>query len=400
MALKGETSVLVAGAGPVGLFTALSLAERGPAVQIIDKEWRGAVHSYALALHPESIRMLDRLGAAAELLEQGHRIERIAFYDGSDRAAVVDLTALEGEFPFLLVVPQSAVEAALRERLERSKVKVLWNHQVQRIQAGDGSVTTSVARMEKYSMGYPVARTEWMVTKETDVRSDFLVGADGYHSFVRKSAGARFEHHGDAQAFAVFEIHCPIDFRNEARVVFHEGTTNVVWPLDEGRARWSFEVDRESPPEPSMETLREMLRARAPWYAHEVTEIHWSTTALFERRLVDRYGQGRIWLAGDAAHITGPVGAQSMNVGFREADDLAGKLAAVLGKGGSPKELEAYDRDWMTEWRKLLGISADVQPSAGASSWARDHASKILPCVPASGDDMASLLEQIGLRTA
>jgi 2-polyprenyl-6-methoxyphenol hydroxylase-like FAD-dependent oxidoreductase len=254
--------------------------------------------------------------------------------------------------------------------------------------------------MEKYSMGYPVARTEWMVTKETDVRSDFLVGADGYHSFVRKTAESRFEHLGDAQAFAVFEIPCPVDFRDEARVLFHEGTTNVVWPLGENRARWSFEVDREAPPEPNLETLHEMLRTRAPWFEHEVEELYWSTTALFERRLVDRFGQGRIWLAGDAAHITGPVGAQSMNVGLREAHDLAGRLSDLLEKGGSPESLKEFDKERQSEWRKLLGVSPGMQPPADAPGWAREHAARILPCIPASGGDMDTLLEQIGLKSA
>jgi len=400
MALKRETKVLVIGAGPVGLFTELALAERGVPVQIIDKEWRGSVHSYALALHPESLRLLDAHGAVAELLEHGQRVERIGFYDGGEPFASIDYSALGGVFPHLLVVPQSRVEAALLSRLKQLKVKVLWNHQAQSVRSEGESATTSVARMEKYSMGYPVARTEWMVTQETDVQSDFIVGADGYHSFVRKTTEARFEHLGEAQAFAVFEIPCAVDFRDEARVFFHEGTTNVVWPLDENRARWSFEVDRDAPPEPDPDTLQSMLRTRAPWFKHEGREVYWSTTALFERRLVDRFGRGRTWLAGDAAHITGPVGAQSMNVGLREAHDLAERLSAILEKGGSPGALEEFEKERQSEWRKLLGVSPGVQPSTDAPAWARDHAAKILPCVPASGGDMDRLLEQIGLKTA
>src|SRR3954454_24848962 len=92
--------VLVAGAGPVGLMAALTLAEQGIQVQIVDQEKRPAARSYALALHPQSLRLLDEVGLADELLERAHRIERLAFYEGMERRGEVDPPPPPAGIPF------------------------------------------------------------------------------------------------------------------------------------------------------------------------------------------------------------------------------------------------------------------------------------------------------------
>ena len=231
MHMKRESDALVIGAGPVGLFAALSLAERGLAVQVIDKEWRGSTHSYALALHPESLRLLDEYAVTDELLAQGHRVDHLAFYDGDDRVGALGFSTLDEPFPFVLVVPQSALERALENALKHRRVRILWNHQALHIEQDGRGVSTNVARMDKESTGYPIAHTEWVVAKEYDTRAAFVVGADGYHSFVRERLGLRFTDLGGAETFSVYEFGHSVGFEREARVVFHNGTVNVVWPL-------------------------------------------------------------------------------------------------------------------------------------------------------------------------
>src|SRR5262249_14594468 len=102
-----KTDVLVVGAGPTGLLTALLLSEAGVDVTVIDREERTAARSYACALHSSSLALLDRLGLAATVLEHGRRIDTIGFYDGELRRAEIQLPQLDGDFPFLLVLPQS-----------------------------------------------------------------------------------------------------------------------------------------------------------------------------------------------------------------------------------------------------------------------------------------------------
>src|SRR5437016_773859 len=108
---EGQTEVLVVGAGPVGLWIALSLAEAGVQVSIIDRESGITARNYACALHPGTLKLLDRFGLAAAAVERGRRVQKFAFYEGRSRAAELDLSKIAGDFPFLLLLPQSALES-------------------------------------------------------------------------------------------------------------------------------------------------------------------------------------------------------------------------------------------------------------------------------------------------
>jgi len=101
-------------------------------VRILDKHWRTGAHSYALALHPRSLELLEPLGLVPALLEQGLRVDRVVFWDGGERRAEISLAALGGSYPFALVVAQSVLEGELESRLADAKVRVQWNHRSRR----------------------------------------------------------------------------------------------------------------------------------------------------------------------------------------------------------------------------------------------------------------------------
>lgn len=342
---KHETQALVVGAGPVGLFTALCLTERGVAVTIVDKGWRGSVRSYALALHPGSLELLDELGVARPLLEHGQRVQRIAVYEGSERVGELDYSRLAGAFRFVLVVPQSRLEHELTVALKAHRVKILRQHDAREIQVRPAGATVRLDRLDKDSLGYPVAHTEWMVAKTFPMEASVVVGADGYHSRVRDQLDIGYEKLGKEETFIFFEFPTVLDSEHEARLVFHEGSANVFWPLGPGAGRWSFQVESSSEEKGYLQDLQRLLGTRAPWFRSSIDTITWAATTRFERRLAGRFGRDRIWLAGDAAHLTGPIGVQSMNVGLREAHDLAARLSAVLQDAASTDLLQAYDRE-------------------------------------------------------
>src|SRR6266478_2764132 len=125
---EGQSEVLVVGAGPAGLWLALSLAEAGVQVSIIDRESRITARNYACALHPFTLKLLNRFGLTTAAIERGRRVERVAFYEGQSRRAEVDLSKLGGDFPFLLILPQSALESLLERRLLQAGIAVQWNH--------------------------------------------------------------------------------------------------------------------------------------------------------------------------------------------------------------------------------------------------------------------------------
>jgi 2-polyprenyl-6-methoxyphenol hydroxylase-like FAD-dependent oxidoreductase len=408
-----EPEVLIVGAGPVGLFAALLLVERGIRVVIVDQERRPAARSYALALHPASLRLLDQVGLAADLLERAQKIDSLAFYGEGRRRAALDLSSLSTDFPCLAVLSQQDLESALERRLEDAGGRVLWNHRVADMHLGGGAAVATIERLERLGTGEdaPTAVADAYI-----VRPEHVLGADGFHSVVRHALQASWIEISPAELFAVFEVAVDGDPGSEARVILDEGATSVLWPLGMHRARWSFQIDDwpgfEEPrfksrrlPQVADEPfpylvrgrLEKLIAERAPWFSLDMGEVIWSMTVRFEHRLAGRFGRENAWLAGDSAHLASPVGAQSMNLGLKEAWDLARAFDGVLREDAPLELLERCEAEHRNEWRRLLG--ARGKPSCGPATdpWVRKHAACLIPCLPASGADLDLLLRQLGL---
>lgn len=416
---RRRATVLVVGAGPVGLFTALCLRQRGIDVHIIDEQWRPAVHSYALALHPRSLALLDEVGLADDVLRHGRQIDRLVFYHGSQRVAELSLDVLDAPFPCLLVLPQSDLESLLEKRLNHAGVRVQWNHRLARLQPDTDAVHATIERLGKVSEGYPIAMTEWVVEKTIPFTADFVIGADGHRSRVRRDLGINFAAVREPEIFAVFEFDCPdaaLAACTDACVVFDAAGTSALWPLPGGRCRWGFQVspqmflsaDRvksrlvvqvgdQAFPGLGPDDLAQLLAERAPWFGDSAGQIEWAMAVRFERRLAASFGRDRVWLAGDAAHLTGPVGAQSMNIGLREAHDLASHITRVLHGHETIDRLAHYEDQRRREWMRLLGLEPWLAPAPDAPEWVRLNLDRIIPVLPASGEDFVLLAGQIGL---
>jgi 2-polyprenyl-6-methoxyphenol hydroxylase-like FAD-dependent oxidoreductase len=418
MLQQESTEVLVVGAGPVGLLTAALLAEQGIRVSIIDEQWRPTVHSYACALHAQSLRLLDELDLTSELLKHGRILKKLAFYEGKARELEVDLSQAPGQHPCLLVVAQSAFEGLLEERLRRKwGIEVSWNHRLRDLRSENTGVVASIDRLGGTAKGHVVPRWEWIVEKSCETRSRFVVGADGHYSAVREQLGIQSERVGQPEVFAVYEYASDGQAPSELRVVIDESSTNVLWPLPANRCRWSFQmspaklaaefpVKERQPVRISQEDLDDviksrmkvLLRERAPWFEGEVRELEWSIAVRFEPQYARHFGQDGCWLVGDAAHQTGPVGMQSMNVGFAEARQLASCLGQIL-RGKAPVEsLAGYESASRRQWELLLNVKRTLRPHQQANAWTRKRADRILPCLPAFGGDLNLLLAQIGLE--
>jgi len=394
---KHQTRVLVVGAGPVGLFTACRLADLGVEVQVVDKHRRTGLHSYALALHPRTLRLLDELGLAADLLDRGHRVSQITFYDGTEKRTTIDMAPLGGRFPFALVVPQRDLESALEERLTRKEVSVLWNHRLQEMDESATEVDCEVAKLDQAPSGYPIARLEWVISKILHWKASFVVGADGFHSMVRTRLGLDYTAHGPQQTFGVYEFESPEEPGNELRVIHGPQGLSVLWPMAGGRSRFSFQIDDPNLHQPTREGLNRFIAERTPWFPTVQGELYWSTIVEFDRRLATGFGHGRTWLAGDAAHLTSPVGVQSLNGGMIDAWELSEALADALKNGGPSNRLETYGAARTQQWNALLGLNDSLKVTDGADEWVRENALTILTSVPATGDELAKLVSPVGL---
>src|ERR1039457_7269002 len=216
--------------------------------------------------------------------------------------------------------------------------------------------------------------------------------------------------------FAAYEFEPVEKVEDEVRVVLDKSTTNVLWPLLGNRCRWTFQVMKsdlasEIPEKERREArfaekavderirqyVEKVAKERAPWFSAGVKGITWCTEVVFEQRIVRQFDRDRCWLAGDAAHQTGPVGVQSMNVGMAEAVSLAGALRGILREETQVSLLEGCEREWQAEWRRLLGLNGGLKPGNETSPWVRERRARILSCLPASHEDLAPLAGQLRL---
>jgi 2-polyprenyl-6-methoxyphenol hydroxylase-like FAD-dependent oxidoreductase len=414
MARHPDPEVLVVGAGPVGLAAALFLRQDGVRVDIIDMHQRATQQSYALAIHPCTLRILDEAGLSEGLIAAGRKVTKVAYYEGRERRAEVDYSALASRHRYLLVVRQSLLERAVEEALRRKTLEVRWRHRLQALTVDGATLRAEVAVLDQVATGYPVARTEWVVVRSETIRPAFVIGADGYDSAVRRMSGIEMEEHGPDQVFSVYEIEAAGELPVDVRVILDPDLTSVYWPLEPGRCRWGFQIRDASDHAASMDRLEELIAARAPWWTARPTQIYWSTLGLFARRLTRSFGRGGVWLAGDAAHQAAPVGVHSMNAGLVEAHELASRISRIVRAGEAPSLLQEFATGTHAAWQWLLGASTPssamhaagtpagprVRALPGADAWVRQTGARIVACMPASGDDLDPLLRQIGLTAA
>ena len=412
-----DTQVLVVGAGPVGLLTALRLVEQGLAVEVIDEQWRPAGHSYALGLHAASLEILDDLGVARDLISAGRRVGGMTILERRERRGSLPLG--RGRFPYVLSLPQSTLESILAAKLEARGVKIRWNHRLAGLEIDPHAIRARVERLAKESSGYAVAHTTWVVDRTLDIRASFLVGADGHRSLLRRAMEIPFDETAPSQVFAVFECDLGRTIEDELKLVLHGDTVSALWPLPDGRVRWSLELD--DPAVRAMDRyksrltthfgehhfrhldeaeLRALLAERAPWFEPNLFGIGWSIEVRFERRLAGSLGRGPAWLAGDAVHLTGPVGMQSMNAGLREADELAVTIGRIVNDGAPASLLSDLERRTLDEWRFLHGAVGRLVPAIGASPFLAGQASRLLPCLPGTRADLDELAARLQLTAA
>ena len=413
-----ESEVLVVGAGPVGMMTELNLADAGIRVQIIDTEPGIAAHSYACALHPASFQLLNNAGLGEEILGNGRRIDRIAFYEGESRRTEIWLEDIAPSFPFLVVLPQSTLEGVLQQLLyAKHGVAINWNHRLSDLESGRGEVVATVERLAQSGKGYAVPDLDWEVDKRLRVRAPFVLGADGSDSWIRHRLGIDSEHGGPADCFSIYEFEYDGELDNEARVVLDGNTTSVFWPLPNRRCRWTLQVtDADTASDGShikersdilvvdaatekqvCQRVQQAIQERAPWFQTKVRAVAWSAAVQFEHRVVLQFGEGRCWLLGDAAHQTGPIGMQSMNAGLAEAKMLAEVLTGILRENKPVSLLSRYNAHYRTLWKQALGIDDVFSSRIDAPSWVKNRGGNLLSCIPAFGEELFSVAQRVGL---
>ncbi len=367
LAGQGEhRGAIVVGAGPVGLTTAIDLAQRGVAVLVLDDDDTVSVGSRAICYSKRTLEILDRLGCGEAIAAQGVSWQVGKVYQGDTLAYHFDLLPDSGHRrPAFVNLQQYYLEAALVERAQALRnVELRWRHQVVAVAQDDARVTVGVDTADgRY-----------------DLTCDWLVVCDGARSPVRRMLGLDFEGQVFRDRFLIADIRMTSDFPAERRfwfnppfhpehsVLLHRQPDNV-WRVD-FQLGWDADPEAEKQPERIVPRLRAMLGGQAQF------TLEWASVYTFQCRRMRRFRHGRLLFAGDAAHLVSPFGARGANSGIQDAENVAWKLALVLRGDASSALLDSYDAERVAAADENLAASTRatdfITPKSAVSRVFRD----------------------------
>ena len=373
--------VIVVGAGPTGLLTAVLLARHGVKVRVFDKNTQQAHESRALAVQARSLELFLSLGLADRFLDRGVIVTGGRMFVDGDSVAEFgfdNIGRTDTPYSSMLVVPQRDTESILNDELQRLGVTVERQVEVTDFEPSAAGVTV-------HAKGADGAAFE--------AGAAFLVGADGAHSVVRKTLGLKFAGSAYPQGFLLADCCTDLPLEPDRLTFFLRGKHFAIcFPLPGGEKRvriivsQTVETDAHAPVESQGGTdvpLAEVQAAFCAAVGRGVTlgDSIWSSRYKVHHRGVDRYRVGRVFVAGDAAHIHSPAGGQGMNTGLQDAANLAWKLVLALrGPAGSGGLLDSYhDERWPVGQRVLAYTDRIFSTMTSQSDWISTLRNVLLP---------------------
>lgn len=340
---ESTTDLLVVGAGPTGLTMAAELARHGLRPRIIDKSPQPSQTSRALGVQARTLELFERLGIAEKALAEGRKIHGINVYSQRQRIVHLNFDQIESRFNFVLVLPQSATERLLAERLESLGVTVERNVELVGFRQQAGAVEATVRRLDD--------------GREENIGARWLIGCDGAHSVVRHTLGVPFQGHAFEESFSLADVRLEGNLPDDEISVFlSSGDIVALFPMP-GERRFRVVIERhQGPPVEGQPELAEFQQALDDHStaAARLSDPVWMSHFRISQRQVEHYRRGRVFLAGDAAHIHSPIGGQGMNTGIQDAANLAWKLALVHARQANEKLLDTYDAERRPVGRRLL----------------------------------------------
>jgi len=339
-----KSQVVISGGGPVGLICAYALARRGVTVTVLDQNSELQDDPRAATTHPATLEVLDGLGVIDQVIEQGLVAEEFEFWDRptGEKVATFDHAALadDTKFPFVVQCEQFKLTKIFLAKLQGEETAtILFNHDVTAIDHTPDGVTVTATTPD----GVQTFEGDW------------LIGADGGRSVVRKSAGIAFEGFTWAERFLVLST--PFDFQAERGMSFR----NYIADPDEwcncfkvaadgppGLWRLVFPADPEADEEALLaddfvqEKMQKFFKRDSDYdiVHRNLYNVH--------QRVASTFRLGRVLLAGDSAHVNNSIGGMGLNGGIQDAVNLTDKLAAVIVDGEDENLMDLYDKQRRT----------------------------------------------------
>lgn len=319
MTASRTRDVLIVGAGPTGLAAALGLVRYGWHPRLIDRLPGPTPFSRAIGVNPRTLELLAPFGLDRTLIEARNVLPRLQLRADGRLIATVDFTKLHHRFPHLLALAQSKTEQIMRERLLADGLEPEWGVELLDFHQDAEGVSCRLNEGDRV----------------TDVRAAYLVGADGSHSTIRSHLGTPMPGHTYPDAWTLADLRGDWPFEREAVQLIAQPSRAVL--------AFPFEQDLVRVVASSGNVLAQLPLGCT------VREVVWQSSFQISERLAASYRKGRVFLAGDSAHLHSPVGARGMNLGIEDGLVLANKLVAG--------DLESYQSERRTQAAKVVGLT-------------------------------------------
>ncbi len=346
-------NVLIVGAGPAGLILANELLRRGVDCRIIDRQTRPIESSRAFTIHSKTMEMFENIGIAHRFLEYGIKNNGFTFtFQGEDHRTELDFTKSKTRYPFITVFNQNETEKLLREHLEARYGKTIeWG--------------TSLASLEQVGDTVDVELT--YIDGEEHVQKEnfgWVIGCDGIRSTVRDSLGLPFEGESyQGQLMQMMDtpilgyehtdewVHYFMSKETFLLISRLPGDRYRILVSDRGESRASGELT-------ARDTFQEIFDSLG--VKGEIVEPRESTSWRIWKRQTTSYRKGRMFVAGDAAHIHSPSGGQGMNACMQDTFNLGWKLAMVINGGMKDEFLDSYETERMPVAQQVVEGTNDM----------------------------------------
>jgi len=325
-----DADVLIVGAGPVGLLLANLLGVRGIRTLVCDQRTSPLVGSMAIGVTPPSLEILRPLGLDTVLREAGVPVRHAEVHESRRFLGRLDFAGIASAYPFFLSIPQERTVEILRDNLRKFPC----------VQVQDGMEFTGL------SQGAGGVQTGWhQVTSRLgfQLHARLLAGCDGHRSRVREAAGLTVRERLYPQRFIMGDFLDHSGLGAEARLFFTPEGSVESFPLPGGWRRWILQIGDLNSESPTEHLIRNVRRLTG--HGLGADPVRFVSPFGAKRMIANRYHAGRVFLAGDAAHVMSSIGGQGMNTGFADAEMLAELLDHALRRPEAlPAGAAAYDR--------------------------------------------------------
>ncbi|MGY9000067.1 MAG: FAD-dependent oxidoreductase [Rhodospirillales bacterium] len=340
--MSDDNRVLIAGGGPIGYATAINLANYGIPFTLFEAGENISEDPRAATIHPPTLEMFDKIGLTEKFLERGYVTQNYHYRDRKQGLiADFDLGVLKNEtlFPYRVMLEQHKISHIISDALKGfNGPEILNNHHVEGVKQDVHGVTARVATPDGIK----------------EFRGRYIIGCDGGRSNVRKSMDVDFEGFSFEERFLV--VTTPYDFGQHGYAITNYIADPLEWcalfcvkgPDDSGVWRVVFPTDSALSEEEifdntAIETRLQGFHPRGVTY-----EILHKNLYQVHQRVANKFREGRVLIAGDAAHINNPLGGMGMNFGFHDAFNLTDKLNKIWFNDGSEDLLDLYERQRKT----------------------------------------------------